>query len=86
MTFTIVYTGTNAGYRLEGNGTINEDGSVEGEITYGNCQTFTMPEESFVKTTTFDGNHGQWVKMSEDKKAAAQSRVGMPVQSKGHNK
>jgi hypothetical protein len=81
--FTLVYTGTGAGYTLNGEGTIGSDGSVSG-TTDGNCQTFSMGAGS--ATATFEGNHGQWVKMSEDKKGAAHSRVGMPVQSKGHAK
>lgn len=31
-------------------------------------------------------NHGQYVKSQEDKREAAHSRIGMPVQSKGHTK
>lgn len=34
--------------------------------------------------TQFTGNHGQYVRMQDDKNTAAQSRVGMPVNSKGH--
>lgn len=80
ITFTLVYTGIGAGYTLNGVGTIASDGSIVG-TTDGNCQTFSMGPGSAVR---FEGNHGQWVKMSENKKEAAQSRVGMPVQSKGH--
>jgi hypothetical protein len=42
ITFHLVYTGSNAGYTLNGNGTIALDGSVSG-TTDGNCQTFSMP-------------------------------------------
>ncbi|KPJ55005.1 hypothetical protein AMJ47_03030 [Parcubacteria bacterium DG_72] len=31
-------------------------------------------------------NHGQYVKSQENKKEAAQSRIGMPIKSKGHTK
>ncbi len=31
-------------------------------------------------------NHGQFVKDAEDKKAAAHSSIGMPIQSKKKNK
>jgi len=82
IAFTLVYTGINAGYTLHGEGTIGSDGSING-TTDGNCQTFSMNAGSAVR---FEGNHGQWVKMSEDKQEAAQSRIGMPVQSKGHTK
>jgi len=85
VTFTLVYTGSNLGYTLHGDGAIASDGSISGD-TDGNCQTFSMEAGTAVKTTIFDGNHGQWVKMSEDKKAAAKSRVGMPAKSKGHLK
>lgn len=50
LTFTIVYTGSNAGYTLHGVGTIASDGSISG-TTDGNCQTFTMP----VGTAVFIG-------------------------------
>jgi len=80
ITFTIVYTGNNAGYTLNMVGTIAPDGSISGD-TDGNCQTFSMPAGS---ASRFEGNHGQYVKSQEDKKTAAQSRVGMPVKSKGH--
>jgi hypothetical protein len=82
ITFTIVYTGNNAGYTLNGTGTINLGGSIEG-TTDGNCQTFDMPADS---ASRFEGNHGQYVKSQDDKNAAAQSRIGMPSQSKGHTK
>lgn len=82
LTFTLVYTGTNAGYTLNGEGMIYEDGSVTG-TTDGNCQEFAMPEGT---ATRFMGNHGQWVRMSENKMEVAQSRVGMPLQSRGHMK
>lgn len=82
ITFNLVYTGTGAGYTLNGDGTIDPDGSITG-TTDGNCQLFSMVTGSAVR---FEGNHGQYVRSQEDKKAAAQSRVGMPSQSKGHTK
>jgi hypothetical protein len=82
FTFTIVYTGISAGSIYNGTGTIASDGSISGSVD-SNCQFFSMGAGSAVR---FEGNHGQWVKMSENKKEAAQSRVGMPVQSKGHTK
>lgn len=80
--FTIVYTGSNDGYTLNGVGTIDEDGSIIG-TTNGNCQTFSMGEGSAVM---FTGNHGQYVRSQEDKHGAAHSRIGMPAHSKGHKK
>lgn len=86
ITFTVVYTGTNAGYTLNATGTIASDGSISG-TTDGNCQTFSLGAGSAVQTTSqFTGNHGQYVSTSSAKQAAAQSRVGMPVQSNGHTK
>lgn len=80
IVFTLVYTGLNSGYTLHGIGTIASDGSISG-TTDGNCSTFAMGAGS---ATRFEGNHGQWVKMSENKQEAAHSRVGMPAQSMGH--
>ena len=85
LTFALVYTGTGAGYTLNGDGAISPDGSING-TTDGNCQGFEMEEGTAFKAVTFEGNHGQYVKMSDDKKGAAKSRVGMPTQSKGHTK
>ena len=31
-------------------------------------------------------NHGQYVRSQKNKREAAQSRIGMPAKSKGHNK
>jgi len=84
ITFNILYTGINAGYTLNGNGTINSDGSISG-TTDGNCQTFNMPLETATRFE-FEENHGQYVSNEENKKEAAQSRLGMPVQSNGHKK
>lgn len=42
ITFTIVYTSTNAGYTLNGVGTIGSGGTISGTVD-NNCQTFSMP-------------------------------------------
>ena len=81
ISFRLVYTGLNSGYTLNVTGTIAPDGSISG-TTDGNCQSFTMPAGSAVQ---FTGNHGQYVKSQEDKQAAAQSDIGMPVQSEDHD-
>jgi hypothetical protein len=80
VTFTLVYTGTNPGYTLHGEGTIAPDGSISGS-TDGNCTAFAMGAGS---ATRFEGNHGQYVSSQENKQEAAQSRIGMPEQSNGH--
>lgn len=85
ITFTLVYTGINAGYTLNGIGVIAADGSISG-TTDGNCQTFSMPAGAATPIPTYYKNHGQYVKSQPDKKAAAHSRIGMPAQSKGHTK
>ena len=51
VTFTVVYTGANAGYTLHATGTINQDGSVSG-TTDGNCQTFVMGAGTAENTVT----------------------------------
>ena len=87
LTFTIVYTGANAGYTLNSlDGVIDPDGSISGTVN-NNCQTY-ITEEGFAsrEESQFTGNHGQWVSSQENKQEAAQSRIGMPVQSKGHTK
>ena len=84
LTFQIVYTGISAGSVYNATGTIAADGSISGTVD-SNCETFDMPAGTATRTSSqFTGNHGQWVKMSEDKQEAAQSRIGMPEQSKGH--
>lgn len=82
INFSILYTGTAAGSVYNASGVIASNGSISGTVD-SNCQTFTMAAGSAVR---FEGNHGQWVKMSGDKQEAAQSKVGMPVQSNGHTK
>ena len=76
----IVYTGLSAGSVYNLVGTIAPDGSILG-TSDSNCQTFEMPAGTASQS---DLNHGQYVKSQDDKKAAAQDRTGMPVQSKGH--
>jgi hypothetical protein len=82
IAFTIVYTGSNAGYALNGVGTIGSDGSISGTVD-GNCESFSTLAGA---ASQFAGNHGQYVSSQDDKQAAAQSRIGMPVQSQGHTK
>lgn len=41
ITFQLVYTGTGAGYTLNGAGTIASDGSISGSVD-NNCEEFTM--------------------------------------------
>lgn len=84
--FTITYTGLNPGYWVEATGQVEEDGSLSGTATSSSNQTFTF--ETATGTATYVGaeNHGQYVRSQEDKQEAAQSRTGMPVQSKGHTK
>jgi len=83
LSFTIVYTTVNAGYTLNNlDGVIAPNGSITGSVD-NNCESYVMPAGSASK---FEGNHGQYVRMSENKKEAAHSRLGMPSQSKGHTK
>ena len=84
LAFTIVYTGLNPGYTVNASGTIAEDGTLSGTAT-GPGQAFTWQSTSGA-ANRFEGNHGQYVKSQENKKEAAQSRIGMPIQSKGHIK
>ncbi|MFC1622567.1 hypothetical protein ACFL1Y_01045 [Patescibacteria group bacterium] len=53
LNFTMVYTGVNAGYTLNGVGTISPDGSING-TTDGNCQTFLMEAGTATKVTPED--------------------------------
>jgi len=55
-----------------GNATIIIEGT---EIVLESGESFELPR-----------NHGQFVSSQDDKKNAAHSRLGMPEQSKGHNK
>lgn len=85
VTFQIVYTGIGAGSVYNLVGVVNTaDGSISGTVD-SNCQFFAMPAGTATRTMSqFTGNHGQYVRSQEDKQEAAQSRVGMPVKSKGH--
>jgi len=51
LSFSILYTGTNAGYRVHGHGLIKADGSVSGTAADSNGATlpFTMPADSAVQ-------------------------------------
>jgi len=79
LSFTIVYTGSGAGYTVNATGTIAPDGTLSGNAT-GPGQTFTWVSTSGA-ATRFEGNHGQYVSSQTDKNAAAQSLIGMPVKS-----
>jgi hypothetical protein len=85
LTFTIVYTGTNAGYTVNATGVIAADGTMSGAAT-GPGQSFTWQTTTGAATheMIIYKNHGQYVKSQENKQEAAQSRIGMPEQSKGH--
>jgi hypothetical protein len=87
VTFTIVYTASslNPGYTLSATGTINTDGSMSGTID-GTSDTWLTSTGSVTLEASMYKNHGQYVKSQENKKEAAQSRIGMPPQSKGHTK
>lgn len=82
--FTIVYTGVNAGYTVTGEGTIGEDGTVTATAVSSTGQEFSLGVDTAM--IRFMGNHGQYVSGQEDKRAAAHSRIGMPVHSHGHMK
>ena len=85
VNFTIVYTGSGAGYTVNATGVIAADGTISGTAT-GPGQSFTWKTTSGSATreTITYKNHGQYVRSQEDKQEAAQSRIGMPVQSMGH--
>lgn len=87
ITFALVYTGTNPGYTLNGTGTMGPDGTITGTLD-GNCESFAMQASTIVinENQNNQNNHGQFVRSQTDKRAAAQSRIGMPEQSKGHTK
>jgi hypothetical protein len=56
ITFTIVYTGTNAGYTFNGTGTINADGSITGTGTDSLGQTpltFSIPAGSVKEVLSY---------------------------------
>ena len=84
VTLQIIYTGLSAGSVYNLVGIVESDGSISGSVN-SNCQEFDMPAGTATRTSTqFTGNHGQYVSSQENKQEAAQSRVGMPVQSNGH--
>ena len=87
ITFHILYTGLNPGYKVDAIGTIDSDGNLSGTAT-GPGQAFTWQTTSgtALKEVIEYKNHGQYVKQAENKQEVAQSRIGMPVQSKGHTK
>ena len=82
---TIVYTNINPGYEVFFEGELQEDGMIEGTAVSSADQEFTW-ELATDLTLPFVGNHGQWMKMhvGVEKKTAAKSRIGMPIQSLGH--
>ncbi len=82
--FNVLYTGINAGYYVDATGVINNDGTLAGTAISSSGQTFTFASSS--SCARFDGNHGQFVSSQDEKQGAAQSRAGMPSQSKGHTK
>ncbi|MBU1000280.1 hypothetical protein KKE78_02715 [Patescibacteria group bacterium] len=85
--FNVIYTNINAGYTVNAEGVINPDGTLSGIAISGTGQTFSFAStESCAErdSSQFTGNHGQYVSSQDNKQEAAQSRVGMPVQSKGH--
>jgi len=90
VAFHILYTGSNAGYTVDLTGLIAADGTMSGTATSSINQTFTWKTFSGAATrepiTTTYKNHGQYVRSQENKREAAQTRIGMPVQSKGHTK
>ncbi len=55
VSFSILYTGTNAGYRVRGHGLIAPDGSVSGTAVDSNRQTlpFTMPAGSAFQVLSY---------------------------------
>ena len=83
ITFTADYTFLDCFFTVTG--TIAANGNMSGNWT-DDCAgdragTWTTTEGA---ATRFEGNHGQYVSSQVNKQGASQSRVGMPVQSKGH--
>jgi len=93
IVFTADYTDT-VTCSFTATGTIATDGSMSGGWTDDcgpggsarNGTWATTEGEAIRESTQFTGNHGQYVSSQENKQEAAQSRIGMPVQSKGHTK
>jgi hypothetical protein len=65
--------------------TLNEGGSLTFVDSYGDDNVDTA-EGTWTTADTEYKNHGQYVKEADDKKAAAHSLIGMPVQSKKKSK
>lgn len=70
-------------------GTIHTNGTMSGtweDNCFGtrNGTWSTTEGEAARESSQFTGNHGQYVKSMEDKQEAAQSEIGMPVQSQSH--
>ena len=83
----VTYTGIGAGYTVDLEGAVAADGTLSGLATSSSDQTFTWESVAGAATEVEpDLNHGQYVRSQENKREAAQSRIGMPVQSKGHRK
>ncbi len=83
LTFTSVY---NTGYRFQGAAQIGGDGGLTGTTSDhlgpgGSVRTFPMVNGAATGT---DMNHGQFVSSSADKRAAAQSCYGKPVQAESN--
>jgi hypothetical protein len=64
---------------------LNVDWSMTFVDGYG-ADNVTAAEGTYTATDTEYKNHGQYVKDADDKKAAAHSLIGMPVQSQKKNK
>ena len=89
ISFHIVYLTGNPGYEAWVNGTIASDRTMSG-TWYATGQPGPYEWRSISGAATRETitykNHGQYVRSQENKQEAAQSRIGMPVQSKGHEK
>lgn len=86
ITIHSVYAGSV--YTYDAVGTIAADGSMSGTLTTNASQSgsWSAPAGSATREVITYKNHGQYVSSQEDKQEAAQSRIGMPVQSMGHIK
>jgi hypothetical protein len=77
LTMRLDYTGTNFGYFVNMNGTIDANGYMSGTATDSANQPFTWYATGLVAAT--DYNHGQFVTSYADKAAMAQSSLGKPL-------
>lgn len=86
ITIHSVYDGST--YSYDAVGTIETDGSMSGTLTTnaGQIGPWSAPIGSATREVITYKNHGQYVKSQENKEEAAQSRIGMPIQSMGHIK